>query len=100
MTKHTPGPWKWEVIKGEQKVTEHTLHGPDVLCRYWYDEPPSADARLIAVAPELLEAAKAAENLLLIHSDGRSRDVGLQLEAAIAKAENPEPRRNLCSDTL
>jgi len=48
----TPGPWKWEVVIAEQSVTEHTLKGPDVLCRYWYDRPPSGDGELIAHAPE------------------------------------------------
>lgn len=53
MGEHTPGPWVWETVEGEQQVTEHSLKGPDVLCRYWHDKPPSADARLIASAPDM-----------------------------------------------
>ena len=32
---HTP--WTWERVEGNQYVTEHTLNGPDVLCRYETD---------------------------------------------------------------
>ena len=46
--KFTRGPWVWEAVQGAQCITEHTLKGPNVLCRYWYDKPPSADAKLIA----------------------------------------------------
>ena len=51
MSKYTPGPWLWETVEGDQSmITESSLKGPDVLCRYWYDDPPSADALLIAAA--------------------------------------------------
>lgn len=59
-TGHTQGPWKWEKvvgpISGPQTVTEWTLKGPDVLCRFWYDRPPGFDALLIAAAPDMLMA--------------------------------------------
>lgn len=55
MSKHTP--WEWVKVEGEMKVTEWTLEGPtNVLCRYWYDEPPSAEAKIIATSRELLAA--------------------------------------------
>ncbi len=47
-----PTPWYWESVKDPGYIHEHTLEGPDVLCRYWHDIPPSADALLIAAAPE------------------------------------------------
>ena len=56
MSAHTPGPWKWVRVAKDQCVPEFTLRGPNVLCRYWYDKPPSGDAHLIAAAPDLLVA--------------------------------------------
>jgi hypothetical protein len=56
-SKHTPTPWVWKRLEYDQPhVPEYTLEGPDVLCRYWRDERPSADALLIAAAPTMLEA--------------------------------------------
>jgi hypothetical protein len=53
----TPGPWVWKQLDYDQPhVPEFTLDGPDVLCRYWRDERPSANALLIAAAPILLKA--------------------------------------------
>lgn len=57
--KHTPGPWKWEKVQAPHTVTEWSLKGPTVLCRFWYDAPPDADALLISAAPELLGALEA-----------------------------------------
>ena len=63
-TPGTPGPWVWQVVRGEQLVTEHSLKGPDVLCRFWGDKPLSADALLIAHARELLVALIATYEML------------------------------------
>lgn len=66
MAKHTPGPW-------ETDEAEHDCPSQDVvirdakrrgICRIWFDDAPvpdynaeqSANARLIAAAPELVEA--------------------------------------------
>ncbi len=51
-------PWKWETVMGHRQVTEHTLEGPDILCRYWGNELPSFDARLIGNALELYKKVK------------------------------------------
>ena len=50
-------PWQWETVKDTGAITCHTLKGPDVLCRYWNDNEPSFNARLIEKAKELHKAA-------------------------------------------
>lgn len=62
MSEYTPGPWKaslpkgssgwWDVGNGEDSIA--TLYGPD--------EAIAANARLIAAAPEMLEALENIEN--------------------------------------
>lgn len=85
MSKHTPGPWKWERVADDGCVVEFTLRGPDALCRYWYDNPPSADARLIAAAPEMLEALQVAARFLSAEYPN-SMETRMRIGAAIAKA--------------
>ncbi len=75
---YTPGPWVWEEIKGDHLVTEWTLIGPSTLCRYWYDKPPNDDARLIAAAPDLVEALLGLQHTL----DGMSDYDGQQIPGA------------------
>jgi len=86
---HSPAPWTWEQIVGtvdHPQVTEFTLKGPDVLCRYWYDKPPSADALLIAAAPYLLAAC---EEFVRKVECGEAKSVRsyAQMKDAIAKAK-------------
>lgn len=58
MTKHTPGPWK---VTGTWKTTVRTFDGLFIAeCGPEPMNGAQADARLIAEAPNLLEAAKAA----------------------------------------
>ena len=67
MSKHTPGPWYWEEASenGEVRPVLRTKATINRVCDFgrdaWQDslcgEPPdAADARLIAAAPEMLEA--------------------------------------------
>ena len=69
-TKHTPGPWKW-VESGEygysslfnpvlnvEIITTGGLNDGDNPITWMGEELSSADASLIAAAPELLEALK------------------------------------------
>ena len=79
-TKHTPGPWNWsrwpsELIGGSLSVYQI---GPmrAVIYDDWRpradgisEEENEANARLIAAAPELLEACKAAREFALEEID-------------------------------
>lgn len=64
MSGHTPGPWKW--LPEETRLVEEGV-GP-VLSPWWNEETgengievSAADARLIAAAPEMLEALEEIE---------------------------------------
>lgn len=66
MSKHTPGPWEkskkrdgTRVVLSSGRVIRAKVHGPLTVGSPGYDEA-EANARLIAAAPDLLEAAKAA----------------------------------------
>ena len=99
--KHTPGPWigagpsfgdplprytteivtEWEDEDGEAlSICELPFHH--------HDDENEANARLIAAAPDLLEALKAAEPYLR-HANV-AYNVYVQARAAIAKAEGQQ----------
>lgn len=66
---HTPGPWEWDEA-GRLLHNVPASHSSTVLLvhdRIW--RPTEADARLIASAPELLEA------LIKIHRVANGREV-------------------------
>jgi hypothetical protein len=104
MAKHTDGPWHWQgAVKartGELVENNRFLIGADgawVLARMGRSPLSDADARLMAAAPDLLEACKAAldrhrqalairQKLTGIAGMGIAKEIA-QMEAAIAKAE-------------
>ncbi len=58
MSKHTPGPWR---VTGPNVRAGHALLA--IVCDHWADEKTpepekEANARLIAAAPDLLDALK------------------------------------------
>ena len=87
--KHTPGPWRavsmWaddaDSVVAETSwfcvMVEPSLHD------YENKEVDEANARLIAAAPEMLEALKACAQF----ADGKGMVNGVNILAAIAKAE-------------
>lgn len=88
--KHTQGPWK-------RGVTSPKIYGADgePVARAWHDRDAierEANARLIAAAPELLEALEAAETALIKDMEDPEgfnwEQSGLlpKIRAAIAKA--------------
>lgn len=76
MSKHTPGPWTFEA--GGHGNCGMIVGKTSVVCDF-VDDPKEADARLIAAAPELLEAL---EELLYARTD---KSEGMAI-AAITKA--------------
>src|SRR5438132_242018 len=97
---HTPGPW--EIIKDGGSTRIHPVkEGVGRICTVTDGKYQNANARLIAAAPELLEAGKkflAFYNDLAKSNPGFMGKLGLQdyaqyneamleLPAAIAKAE-------------
>lgn len=102
---HTPGPWQ---IDWEYETHHHAIMiwGPkgagwggvcevDKDCAESSETVTGADnARLIAVAPDLLKALKNCHAALLHHPDGDDRDEAdiLATVEAIAKAEGRESK--------
>lgn len=95
-TKHTPGPWHYYRAHGcgfvgpSLHVPGSILYSEMAVCRLLADERegvnPEANARLIAAAPEMLEALKGALDLL--REAGLSNRLnGIAVDVAIAKAE-------------
>ena len=86
MSDHTPGPWLsnqyGEVWGGGEIVAE--VHGDT-------PEDWQADARLIAAAPDLLEACEIAERAFRV-GDNPDAEIGalVIMRAAIAKAKGRE----------
>jgi len=96
MSAHTPGPWQVSndnvVHNGEARVAKVLRH------RGW-ESDDEANARLIAAAPEMLEALHgilSQENAAVIGNGGPWNDPVTRaafnaVRAAIAKAEGREP---------
>jgi hypothetical protein len=116
MSKHTPGPWFWDVrkkynvfrlcspIRGTLIVMDFSRWGMQSAQPRFSDRngekrggimedgskidlSKNPDARLIAAAPDLLEACRAALKWYGLDGDGISEPVLSQLRTAIAKAE-------------
>ena len=88
MSKHTPGPWaQWAdtniIIRLHSgKPLSEDLRICEVATNTWQDQG-RYNARLIAAAPELLEALKLAQQIIGHPDDAHSK----LIDAAIAKAE-------------
>jgi hypothetical protein len=76
MNKHTPGPW---VVAEEAKI-KHPEGTFIAQAQYW------PDAYLIAAAPDLLAALKAARRFVVSSHDPVGSELD-DIDAAIAKAE-------------
>ena len=93
---YTPGPWQasWEVDEwfvsdhGKQWSCVATVSANELGRRRVEDDEAEANARLIAAAPELLEACRLA---LRHHDKAEVNDLRECLIAVIAKATEPLP---------
>jgi hypothetical protein len=89
MSKHTPGPWKIASRPRKSFASGKLMYrvdGPEIISDYEDWGYTKESARLIAAAPELLEALKA---LLSLHDDPMPYDAATTraaARAAIAKA--------------
>lgn len=105
MSKHTPGTWKSEISESEAHYREHPVYGPDSQLiaivdsgNYggWRDSEDdgqaefAANARLIAAAPDLLEAL---EEIYChgVQAFGTDFEVMLTARDAIARAKGERP---------
>lgn len=98
-SKHTPGPWKTDLEKHDAPHQDIKISSPHMLgeiCRVWQDDAchdnnpeQIANARLIAAAPELLEALEdlASES---VETFAHWPDLKKQVYAAITKAKGEE----------
>ena len=88
MSKHTKGPWK--VGKPRECIRDGNLMygiiGPETVTDYEDWGFTEANARLIAAAPDLLEALKLAD-AMLSGANMNAKVVEKKVRAAIAKAE-------------
>jgi hypothetical protein len=90
--RHTPGPWQTDQAEHDAPYQDIRIHaGKGSICCVWIDDAPlhdynaeqRANARLIAAAPEMLEALKRAHTWLQGSEPGRAQYLG----EVIAKAE-------------
>ena len=102
MSKHTPGPWV--VVGSLTKYVEARLVGRLIqevaacgptMADEGYGQQQEANARLIAAAPDLLEALQDVDALWMHHSvahgDGKIGPLHEKVIAAIAKATGEQP---------
>lgn len=95
MSKHTPGPWELSISErndghGTYRNVQESASFGDVVAsvcvrhkaNHTLNEAGSANARLIAAAPELLEALKWTARAL-----DKEHPAAIKARAAIAKAE-------------
>ena len=93
---HTPGPWFFHNLPDGWCIstakTRRAAGSHNAICGaeadydpLWNEEPNEANARLIAAAPELLEASQSLLTNLLAGGLGSMKQIEA-LQAAIAKA--------------
>jgi hypothetical protein len=89
--KHSPGPWHTKTGERAQGAIGAYLSSGLLVAVARYSQNPEispeaarANAQLIAAAPDLLEACRAAS--VLAWSDPKNKDLAILIEAAIERA--------------
>ncbi len=93
--RHTPGPWEFTTTSGGQILIRSPLDSDTRTPGYFAEvrrfTPDQntliANASLIAAAPDLLEACRAALDWTALDGDGISDPVRSEIKRAIKKAE-------------
>lgn len=95
MSKHTPGPWTLYDARKDGSTSFYVNHGPDYIGSVHLAPGRAAvgssNARLIAAAPELLEALQELVYGIERPTSGRFETAMPQARAAIAKATGEQP---------
>jgi hypothetical protein len=105
--KHTRGPWLYSEDRSPASI--YSAYGSDCIAKVYLtdtnthkrDDEHAANARLIAAAPELLEACEQAEywldNMVVGEDDVAPTEMLRVLRAAIARATGaPEQHSDVC----
>ncbi len=87
-TNHTPGPWK--ATSRIRVALTHDLPEIQFCAAHEYKGPEVANARLIAAAPELLEALQQIREMTEGATGGMHGDIFEIAVTALAKAEGRE----------
>jgi hypothetical protein len=80
-TKHTPAPWLVHATPNDPDITHEIAN----VCCIYVGEDSHANARLIAAAPELLEALKGL--IAPFNGQMQDKDAYKKANAALKKAE-------------
>ena len=91
---HTPGPWDVATKAGDGGLVVRSSKSMHELCQihssYKYKDAHKANARLIAAAPEILEALEDCERNMIISTQADMARLD-RIRAAIAKAKGEQP---------
>lgn len=86
MSGHTPAPWEVRTPLMDPNAYDVYGGGAQITRGYWAHNG-KADARLIAAAPDLLEALRRIDRIACEHQRGAIGEAQAVARAAIAKAE-------------
>ncbi len=93
MSGHTKGPWRYQVTLNNGKPWGGIVWGPKVSVSSTANPLPHDDMRLIAAAPDLLEALIVLHDRSLNYADGSFHaelgEARTKAATAIAKATQP-----------